>query len=244
MEIHQNGPPEIDPKTLLSAYAKALLYAERKLAKFQNSSLIGKISPKDVTHEAVVKVLSGERAWNPEAVPDLFVHLAGCINSIISNNYTSSDHRRTDSSDPDSQILKTQACEKQSIEDIVEFESKVTFIIDFLAEAREDIKQIAELMLKDGVTEPKIIASMLGISVKEVNTLKLAIKRTMQRANFTLHYIASNRRDLIKIATAIYKHKATSADQLSEILQMPAADVRKQRRELYRVIKEIHRGLI
>ena len=244
METHQNSPPGIDPKTFLSAYSKALLYAERKLAKYKNSGLVGIISPEDVTHEAVLKVLNRERPWNQAATPDLFVHLAGCINSIISNNYTSSHFRQTDRSDPDNQLLRAQAVEQFSIEDSIEFESKVTFIIDFLSSAREDLKQIAELMLKDGVTEPKEIAESLGMTVKEVNTLKVVIKRTMQRANFTLHYIAENRQDLIYIANAIYKNKATSADELSEILQVPAADVREQRRELYRVINEIRRGLI
>lgn len=246
METNQSGPPGgssgINSK-ILEAYPRALLFAHRKLAKYANTGLPARASPQDITHEAVIKVLTGVRPWNQEKTPDLFVHLAGCINSILNNHYTSADFSLTDGSDPEPRLLNTIACE-YSLEDSMEFESKVAFVIDYLASIRDDLKQTAELMLKDGVTEPKEIALILGMTVKDVNTKKLAIKRIMQRADFLLHHIENNRRDLIAIATAIYKHKITSAHKLSTILNMPAADVRKQRRELYCVIEEIHRGSI
>jgi hypothetical protein len=153
------------------------------------------------------------------------------------------DFSLTDQCDPETQVLNAQASE-QSIEDRMEFESKVIFVISYLASMRKDLEQIAALMLKDGVTEPKDIAIALGLSVKDVNAKKVTIKRIMSRTAFLLHYIEENRRDLIVIAVAIYKHKVTSADKLSIFMKMPAADVRKQRRELYSVIEEIHRGLI
>lgn len=243
-ETHQKDPPKIDSAILISAYPRALLFAERKLLRFKNSGLGARLSAEDATHDAFAKVLSGDRLWNPEAIPDLFVHLAGCINSIISNAYSSYDYKNTDQHDPENKLSNTESCSEQSFESKVEFESKVTFIIDFLIDQREDVKEIAELMLRDGITEPRLIADHLNMSVEKVNASKVTIKRIMKRAHFTLHYIAKNRQDLIDISVAIYKHKITSADELSEKLSIPADEVRTQRRELYRTIHEIHRGLI
>lgn len=243
-DTHQKDPPKIDSTILLPAYKKALLFAERKLLRFHNSGLGARLSAEDATHEAITKVLNGDRPWKPDVTPDLFVHLAGCINSIISNAYYSSDYKNTDPNDPENKLLNTEVCPEQSFERKVEFESKVSFVIDFLVDQREELKEIADLMLREGITEPRLIAEQLGLPVEKVNAYKVTIRRMMERANFTLHYIAKNRQDLIDISIAIYKHKITNADELSEKLSIPAEQVRTQRRELYRTIHEIHRGLI
>lgn len=243
MGIHQKGPPEIDSKTLLQAYSRALLYAERRMLRFKNSALGARLSAQDATHESVMKVLSGERPWNPEAVPDLFVHLAGCINSVISNAYLSQDYKSAHPGDPED-VFHYTAFSGKAVEDEVDFESSVTFVIDFIVEKREDLKEVAELMFKEGVTKPQKIADRLGMPVQQVNTMKLSIRRIFNNVNFAIHYISKNRQDLIEVLMAMHNEKITCNATLSERLKIPATEVNKQRREINRVIEEIHRGSI
>lgn len=243
MDRHQKDPPSIDSETFLNAYSRAMLYAERKMLKYTNSALGARLSAEDATHEAVIKVLNGKRPWSPEVVPDLFVHLAGCINSEISNAYSSKGYQTTDLSDPED-VFKYAACLSNSVESEVDFESTVAFVINFIVDKREDVKEIAELMLKEGVTEPRLIADQLGLPVPKVNAMKVTIRRILKNAALTLHYIASNRKDLVDISVAIYKESISCNEALAERLQIPATEVKKQRRELDRVVKEIHRGLI
>lgn len=243
MGSNQNAPPNIDQQDLKLAYKKALLFAIKKLNKFQNSGIACKIEPLDLVNEACEKTWSGQREWNQESTPDLFVHLAGCMNSILSNIYTSSDFKLIERSESGETSLMNKAS-NCNLENSLEFDSKVSFIIDYVAAAKKDIQTITELMLRDGITEPKEIASALGISTSEVNTQKVALKRVMQRISFKLHYIARNRKDLIEISRAIYIQKVTDIEELSQILKIPPNEVTQKQHELEFVLEEIDRGVI
>ena len=51
----------------------------------------------DLVHEAVEKVLSGERQWDPVSVPDLQVYLTGVVRSGVASRdwwVESRSHRR------------------------------------------------------------------------------------------------------------------------------------------------------
>lgn len=244
METKQNDPPpNIDQKVLIPAYKKALLYAHKKLQRFNNSGIKCKIEPLDLVHEACEKTISRKRQWNPKQTPDLFVHLAGCIDSILSNIYTSADFNTIDRSESSQNFLMHQA-ESCSEENSRELDSKISFIIDYIVAAREDMQTITELMLREGVTEPKEIASVLNIPVSEVNAKKIVLKRIMKRISFKLHYISRNRQDLLEIARAVYIEKVTNVKELSKILKISTDEVKQQMQELNCVIKEISRGVI
>ena len=199
----KSDTPEIDNKSLISAYEKSLIYAHRKLRKFGASGLLSKLTPEDVANDAVAKTLSGERPWNEEKYPDLFTHLAQCISSDIYNAYTSSDFNKVNRGIGSNEIISTAISSEANPEESLNLESKVEFIIDYLVATKKELKQVAEIVLREGVSEPKDIAEMLNISVSEVNSKKLALKRLMKRESLILHYIIKNRTDLVAIATAM-----------------------------------------
>lgn len=243
-EIQNETLKEIPEEVLELAYKKALFYADRKLRAFHNSGLLSKLDAYDVTNDAIVKTLAGERPWNSEKNNDLFVHLAGCISSLINNAYTSADFQQTERNENSEEAIATSSTSERSIESVREFESKISFLLDYIVSLREDVEPVAKMMLKDGVTEPSDIAQELGMTVAEVNSKKLAIKRMMLRTDFLLHYISSNRLDLIPISLAIYKDKIVDAKGLSEALQTSKNDARNQRTELYSIVQDIYRGII
>ena len=234
----------IEKELLESAYKKALLYSERKLSRFHASGLLSKVSPEDVANDAVLKTLSGKRPWNSERTPDLFHHLAGCIRSEISNIYSSADFQVVERGVSGTEAITAATSNELSPADALEFESKVAFLLDYLVSLRKDIEPIATLMIKHGVTEPKDIASHLGMSLSEVNSKKLAIKRMMLRGDFILHYISSNREDLLPIALAVYKDKIVDAEDLSNILGVSVSEARRQSSKLYSVVDGINNGVI
>ena len=234
----------IEKELLEAAYKKALVYSERKLSKFHESGLLSKITSEDVTNEAVSKTLSGKRPWNRESNPDLFVHLAGCISSEISNSYNSADFQVVERGVLGNEAIMAAIDNELSPADAMEFESKVTFILDYLVSLRKDIEPVATLILKSGVTGPKDIASHLGMSLSEVNSKKLAIRRMMLRSDFILHYISSNRKDLLAIALAVYRDKIVDAKDLSNILGISVSEARGQSSKLYSVVDGINKGVI
>lgn len=243
-EVQNKNLDKISDEVLALAYDKALLYAHRKLRAFHNSGLLSKLDAYDVTNDAVVKTLAGDRPWNREKSDDLFVHLAGCISSIISNAYTSADFQQVERRENSEEVIAESNINERSIESIQEFESKITFLLDYIVSLRDDVEPVAKMMFKDGITEPSEIAQELGMRVSEVNSKKLAIRRMMLRTDFLLHYISNNRLDLISISLAIYKNKIVDAEGLSETLQISKHDARIQRTELNSIVRDIYRGII
>ena len=240
----KSDTPEIDQGTLISAYEKSLIYANRKLSKFGESGLLSKLTPEDVANDAVTKTLSGERPWNKEKNPDLFKHLAQCISSDIYNAYTSSDFSKVNRGIGSNDIISTAISSEANPEDSLNLESKVTFIIDYLVATKKELKQVAEIVLREGVSEPKDIAEMLNISVSEVNSKKLALKRLMKRESLILHYILKNRTDLVAIATAMYTDKLTNTKDISNQLDLPFEKVQFLKIELENVVNDIYSGRI
>ena len=234
----------IDKRTLISAYKRSLLYANRKLRNFENSDLLRKLSPEDLANDAVVKTLSGRRPWNRTTCPELFVHLAGVIRSDIYNTYHGKDFSSLERGQASEDILLSTPSDEENIEVTVEFESKVKFVLDYLVQANKELKQVAEVVLRDGVLEPREIAKTLKISVEEVNTKKLALKRVMKRSEFLIHYISNNRPELAAIASAVYKHKKTNDEEISLQLGIPVQRVTLLREELDKAVKGIYQGEI
>lgn len=236
---------KIQDEVLELAYKKALIYAHRKLSSFYKSGLQIKVDALDVTNEAVSKTLSGTRPWNREKVPDLFVHLAGCIRSIIHNAYTATDFQlvERDSSGAELSELHTYKVDASTDADAaLEFESKVEFLIDYLVSLKDDVEPVANMMFKSGITEPSDIAEELGLTVAEVNSKKLAIKRMMTRTEFLLHYISKNRKDLIDIAQTIYRDNIVDSKDISKTLGISTIVAKAQKSQLYSIVNDIYRG--
>ena len=51
------------------------------------------LEPGDIACQAIARLLTGQRAWDPERHPDLFEYLKGVVNSLVSNLGMSKDNQ-------------------------------------------------------------------------------------------------------------------------------------------------------
>ncbi len=171
------------------------VYTKRKMNKLRGSVIHGRMSAQDVAHEAIAKTLSNERPWNAVKCPNLFVHLAGCAKSIMSNQINLKESKNIESRDDldhyhekktdnqsivDSDSMKAHRSHRSatfSPEELQSAFSDFEFLMEYLAENREDLITLAKAMLVDEISKPQELASHLGINVSTVNAKKLALKR-------------------------------------------------------------------
>lgn len=174
-------------------------YTERKMNKLKGSVIFSRLTAEDIAHDAIAKTLSNERPWNSEKCPDLFVHLAGSAKSIISNQRNLKEVKSLETKD-DLDCLYKKVGNSQTIvetdsmlahranrnafstpEEIQSADSSLNFLLKNIKKHRPDLIPIAEAMLVHEVSKPQDLAPYLGISVSEVNTQKLALKRIIYK---------------------------------------------------------------
>ncbi len=184
-------PSDFTNDIINSLYA----YARRKIKKYEGQPIYFSMTGEDVAHEAIAKTLSGVRPWNKEKCPHLLIHLLGCAKSIISNHATLKEtatiKRETDLGDgKKNENYCTLDTLHMSIDHLNEealsfYENREdTFyyfkkLMNYLSENREDLIDLAEEMFIKGRTKPKELALYFGITVKEVNVKKIALKRIL-----------------------------------------------------------------
>lgn len=153
----------------------------------------------DLTYEAIEKVLSGERQWDPAACPDLLGYLRGVVDSLVSHLVISEEHRRV--------RRMPQTEEGQEVEELLTLakpgaetaEHLVTIQIDpeaqtvgkmeaerFVGEIFEEIAGDKELeMVMDallrGNVKPREIAVETGIDVERIYKLREKLDRSAKR---------------------------------------------------------------
>ena len=174
------------------------LYSRMKVSRYnKNTILYFTMTGEDIAHEAIKKTLSGKRPWNEKKCPELLHHLMGCAKSIISNHANS---KETNTIKRETDFLSLKKNEKQPILDLSQINSnglnyekpsdqenqqsalsEFKKIINYLSNNRKDLIRFAEEILINGRSKPKELASYFGITVKEVNVKKTALKRILKK---------------------------------------------------------------
>jgi len=170
-------------------------YTKRKMNRLRGSVVCVRMTAQDITHEAIAKTLSNERPWNAEKCPNLFVHLAGCAKSIMSNQMNLKESKNIEMQDDldhyyekksdnqsivDSDSMEAHRSHRSSAFSPEEMQSAFSdfkFLMEYLSKNRDDLIALAEAMLIHEISKPQELASHLGIDVPAVNAKKLALKR-------------------------------------------------------------------
>jgi hypothetical protein len=152
----------------------------------------------DLAYEAIEKVLSGARKWDPATCPELVGYLKGVVDSLVSHLVISEEHRRV--------RRMPQTEEGQEVEELLTLakpgaetaEHLVTIQIDpeaqtagkmeaerFVGEIFEGIAGDKELeMVMDallrGNVKPREIAAETGIDVERIYKLREKLDRTVR----------------------------------------------------------------
>jgi len=152
----------------------------------KSDQLLGGKTPEDIACEAIEKVLSGTRDWDPDKYPNLLTHLKWVVKSDMEHLASSLEHQATgrmpepgegdegyetilDSSSqtPEEELI---AREKQ------DFEEKVKAELYAMVKGDEDLEMIL-LCFEEGMDKPEIIASQTGWDVSKVYNLKRKLLR-------------------------------------------------------------------
>lgn len=233
----------LENEVVIDAYLRGITYAERKLANFSNSGLGAVITAKDVAHTALIKVLSGERPWDREKVPDFSVHLFGSIRGEIANAYRSAGYQRVYRGAVFDEAVATEQDPSYSDQwselEREELKKVVQFILSYIKEKRQDLLAVVQFMYEEEADRPKEIAAGLNMEVEEVNTAKFALKRILKGNKFLLSYIAQNHGHLEQTAVAVLDKRLERANEIAGHLGISEADARSQRDELSIILEDI-----
>ncbi len=132
-------------------------------------TLAGGKTPDDLASEAILKVLGGERAWDPDRGP-LLRYLEGVVDSLLSHLASSADNRIHEPWSEDHDHAAPTAAADPSER------------IDRLRAALRRDRQDALLAVLDAIAlrceaKPQAIAHALGTSVADVNNRLKRLRR-------------------------------------------------------------------
>jgi DNA-directed RNA polymerase specialized sigma24 family protein len=153
--------------------------------------LPGGLEAQDLVQQALTKLLTGERQWDPDKV-DLLRFLMGAIRSEISNLVVGKENTQTRRIEdpiegkqpiPNSPDIVLEAVHPSQWE-------RGLFTADEDAKEREAILQLlkddpkaerlAELIIDDDIDKPASLARLLGIPVTEIHAIKKRLRRKLR----------------------------------------------------------------
>lgn len=165
-------------KEFEEAVIKTYAFTRRKMLHLRGTRLYSIMDYEDITNEAITKTLSGDRAWNQKKYP-LFVHLAGCAKGIISNLSKKADIVQCDSSSE----MDLEEHKDLTPEDIHLILTELDEFVEYVEKNRKDLVKLAKAILVKEISKPKELSKHLGISVRKVNSGKVALKRIYKKIN-------------------------------------------------------------
>jgi hypothetical protein len=162
-------------------YPRLLLIAAGKLNRLSwRGQRFGAIpagkTATDVVHDAIVKTISGQRVWNQQQ-NSLFDHLAGVISSEISHLVLSRENRTTLRVDEKIVQLIDHREDPEAI--AIRKAQEHNFLI-YLEKKKPTLRSLAELVLYDANAGTPDLTVKLGLSLREVESLKKALRRATE----------------------------------------------------------------
>jgi len=142
--------------------------------------LIGGKTPEDIALEAVEKVWSGVRAWNPDKHPDLLRHLMGIVDSDLNHLIHSLEFKKTYNI-PDSAIIdeadkKGNAEEEMISRESAEYEEQVKTKFYEMVKGDEDLEMLL-ICFEEGIEKAEEIAAETKWDKQKVYNLKRKLSR-------------------------------------------------------------------
>jgi hypothetical protein len=152
----------------------------------KSDQLLGGKTPEDIAFEAIEKVLSGTRDWDPDKYPNLLTHLQWVVKSDMGHLASSMEHQATgrmpepgegeegyetipdpSSPTPEEELI---AREKEDLEERLKGE------LYAMVKGDEDLETLL-LCFEEGIDKPEIIAAQTGWDVSKVYNLKRKLLR-------------------------------------------------------------------
>jgi len=162
--------------------------------------LPGGMTPQDIAKDAIKKVWSRTRSWNPEKYPDLLIHLQWIVDSDLNHLFNSKEHLTTNrineseeekeeskeltynnlmqssSSSLNENIQYKTPEERLIIREENEREERVKKELYALVKGDEDLELLLSCF-EDGIDKSELIAKEMGWDVTKVYNLKRKLSR-------------------------------------------------------------------
>lgn len=136
----------------------------------------------DLIQEAIYKVITGERRWDPQKEPDLVKYLKMTIRSLVRNLLVSADHKKVGKLagvDENGNFYEDFADIDQNFEDSIEQDDIWARIIEITKS--DDEVQLVLMYMVDGITTRKELAEALGLPATEIDNIMKRLKRKIQK---------------------------------------------------------------
>ena len=139
--------------------------------------------PGDLALEAISRVLTGRRAWDPEAQPDFLAYLKGVVDSLLSHLLDSEEQKRMarpTGEDEEGDDLLTRFPDSDPLPDValVDAETNRTVREGMLAALKDEEEELVFYGIEEG-KKPAEIAEDLQLSVDRVYQVKRNIQRRL-----------------------------------------------------------------
>ncbi len=169
------------------AFQRARVYSWKS---GKTDQLLGGKTPEDIACEAIEKVLSGTRDWDPNRYSNLLTHLQWIVKSDMEHLASSMEHQTTgrmpdpgDSGESPPDFFQTIPDPSSSTpeEDLIarekkNLEEKLKGRLYAMVKGDEDIELLL-LCFEEGIDKPETIATQTGWDVSKVNNLKKKLLR-------------------------------------------------------------------
>ena len=161
-------------------------------------------TPEDVVCEAIEKVLSGVRNWNPDKYPNLFIHLKKIIDSDLHHLVNSAEHKKSIripeeyhemSIESDHEEMHSEKTSTASVSAMMEnpeeliitqedekFVEQVKNEFYAMVKGDDDLEMLL-ICFEEGIDKPEEIAEQTGWDIKKVYNQKRKLFRKAAKFN-------------------------------------------------------------
>jgi hypothetical protein len=150
----------------------------------KSDQLLGGKTPEDIACEAIEKVLSGTRDWDPDKYPSLLTHLQWVVKSDMEHLASSMEHQATgrmpkpgegeEETIPDTSLQTPE--EQLIVQEKEALEENLKGELYAIVKGDEDLEMLL-LCFEEGMDKPEIIAAQTEWDVSKVYTLKRKLLR-------------------------------------------------------------------
>ncbi len=160
-----NWPEIIEKLTVHATFAVKKHFLKREIDSLPDGQQV-----KDFVQDAIDRVFSGERKWDPSKVPDLLHYMKWVFNSEVNHYFKSASSERREyvrSEDPDDDPLDQMADATSSTMTDLDEEELKTYL---RAKARgNEIAELIAYCLEEGFSKPVAIAETIRSTPEAVS---------------------------------------------------------------------------
>ncbi len=152
-------------------------YGKRLAERHPSSQLQGE----EILHIAIEQTLSLRRQWNPKKCPLLYVHLAGCMKSIVFNASIRIKEVSYMGDEGYEGTLSSDSMSYETAESIFLLQEHINGFINFVEQNTPELISLATAIIKEEISKNQELEEYLKQDISMINNKKKRLKRLYQK---------------------------------------------------------------